>query len=163
MAETAKIQLSKGKVALVDADMFDYLNQWSWFYHENGYAMRSYRKDGRYRKDRMHRVVVNAPSGFDVDHINGNKLDNRRENLRIATRSQNNANKRMQSNNTSGYRGVNWHKQRRKWVAKIQVDRKSIHLGLYEKKEDAARAYNKAAVLYYGEFAQLNNIKEESA
>jgi len=163
MAETAKIQLSKGKVALVDADMFDYLNQWSWFYHKNGYAMRSYRKDGKYRKDRMHRVVVNAPLGLDVDHINGNKLDNRRENLRIATRSQNNANKRMQSNNTSGYRGVNWHKQRGKWVAKIQVDRKSIHLGLYEKKEDAARAYNKAAVLYYGEFAQLNNIKEESA
>lgn len=153
------IPLSKGMEAIVDDDDFDRLSKWSWFYHKNGYAMRSYREDGKYKKERMHRVVIDCPVNMDVDHINGNKLDNRKSNLRIATRTQNNANKKMQRNNTSGYRGVNWSKQHNKWVAKIQFKRKCIHLGLFENKEDGALAYNKAALEYFGEFARLNDVK----
>ncbi|MDQ0154944.1 HNH endonuclease [Robertmurraya andreesenii] len=155
-----EIPLSKGRVALVDDDMFDYLNQWSWFYHKNGYAMRSYRKDGRYMKDRMHRLVLNAPKGYDVDHINGNKLDNRKCNLRIATRSQNNYNKTTQSNSSSGFKGVSWSKQRNKWRARIHVNKKEIHLGFFEYAIDAALAYNEAAIKVHGEFARLNELDE---
>jgi HNH endonuclease/AP2 domain len=155
-----EIPLSKGRVAIVDDDMFEYLNQWSWFYHKNGYAMRSYRREGKFKKDRMHRVVVNAPAGYDVDHINGNKLDNRKENLRIATRSQNNYNKGLQSNSTSGFKGVSWSKQKNKWLARIRVDKKEMYLGSFDYKVDAALAYNEAAFKYHGEFAKYNQIEE---
>jgi hypothetical protein len=156
----AEIPLSKGKVAIVDDDMYDYLSQWKWFYHKNGYALRSYRKDGNYKKERMHRAVINAPAGYDVDHINGNKLDNRKSNLRTATRSQNNYNKSAQSNSTSGFKGVSWSKQKNKWRARIHVDKKEINLGFFEYKVDAVFAYNEAAMKHHQKFANLNTLDE---
>jgi hypothetical protein len=155
-----EIPLSKGKVAIVDDEMFEYLNQWSWYCQKSGYAARSYRKDGGFKHDRMHRVIINAAKGDIVDHINGDKLDNRKENLRLATPSQNNYNRGLASNSTSGFKGVTWNKKTNKWIARIYVDRKGIHLGSFEYKVDAALAYNEAAFKYHGEFANYNQIEE---
>lgn len=157
-----EIKLTKGMVAIVDDDDYERLSKFGWFYHKNGYAMRSYKIDGNSKKSRMHREVLMAPKGKDVDHINGNKLDNRKSNLRIATRSQNNANSKLSSHNNSGYRGVGWMPARNKWRARIQINGKGIHLGLFETIEEAALAYNAAARKYFGEFAKLNVIKEEN-
>jgi hypothetical protein len=109
----------------------------------------------------MHRVILKASERTEVDHINGNKLDNRRENLRVATKSQNLGNQKIRSTNTSGFKGVNW-KQWRKirssgaWTARISVGSKRIHLGYFSTAEEAARAYDSAAQQYFGEFAKLN-------
>lgn len=93
-----------------------------------------------------------------IDHINGDKSDNRFENLRLSNQSQNSANSRTPKNNTSGFKGVCWHKKAKKWAARIKVNRQEIYLGLFKTKEEAAEAYNKAALEHFGEFARLNEI-----
>lgn len=108
----------------------------------------------------LHRLVMNAPDGMDVDHKNHNGLDNRRSNLRVCTRAQNLANTRPGRNNTSGYKGVSWSKQHRKWAAYIKINYKRRHLGLFMEKRDAATAYNTAAYEAWGEFAYLNDVNE---
>jgi len=106
----------------------------------------------------LHRLIVNASADLQVDHINMNKLDNRRCNLRICTRSQNKYNTAAPSHNTSGFKGVLWRKNSNKWMARVSVNGKYISLGLYDDILDAARAYNEAALKYHGEFARLNEI-----
>lgn len=85
------------------------------------------------------------PEGFFIDHINGNPLDNRLENLRLATNSQNQQNRPAPKNNTSGYRGVTWHKSANKWMARICYKRKRITIGLFDNAEDAYKAYKEKA------------------
>ena len=115
-----KIKLSKGKVALVDNEDYIWLNQWKWHFMAGGYAMRHLRisEDKNSKLIYMHRQILNTPKGLESDHINRNKLDNRKENLRVATRSQNNMNRKKRINCTSKYKGVSWHKQRKKWQAR---------------------------------------------
>jgi hypothetical protein len=92
--------------------------------------------------------------GCDVDHINRDKLDNRKENLRVVKRKENQCNKGIQINNTSGYKGVDWVKKAGKWRAKIRVGKRhQIHLGYFDAIEDAAAAYKEAQQKYHGEFA----------
>lgn len=95
-------------------------------------------------------------AGLLVDHKDNNGLNNQRENLRLASGSQNKANCAKYSNNTSGYKGVTLRKERNTWRAQIRVNNKLIILGCFVDKEEAARAHDKAALLYFGEFAQLN-------
>src|SRR5690242_17796567 len=102
----------------------------------------------------MHRVIMNASADIHVDRINGDGLDNRRENLRLCTRDENMMNRRKNSNNSSGYKGVDRNKG--KWRAYIQVDKKWIHLGYFSTAEQAAHAYDNAAKKYFGEFANTN-------
>jgi hypothetical protein len=104
---------------------------------------------------RLHRLITNCPNGFDVDHRNGNTLDNSRENLRICSTSENARNARLYSNSSSSYKGVGWHKLLKKWQAKIQVDKKRIHLGYFDSKEEAYTAYCAASKLYHGEFGRI--------
>jgi hypothetical protein len=105
----------------------------------------------------MHRQIANPPDGKEVDHINGVTLDNRRENLRVCSHSQNMHNRRLrQKNNKSGYKGVHWLARTKRWVAEIRVNGKSRHLGYFTEKTDAARAYDTAAAECFGEFAHLN-------
>lgn len=104
----------------------------------------------------MHRFILDAPHGMEVDHKNGDGLDCRRENMRLATRKQNAFNRKRPSVNTSGFKGVTLVKPTGKWLAQIEVGGKNMHLGTYESKIEAARAYDKAAIKYHGEFARLN-------
>jgi hypothetical protein len=93
----------------------------------------------------------------EIDHINGDKLDNRIINLRLATRSQNNSNMLLRADNSSGYKGVSWQMPNRKWVARISLNRKRITLGFFDSKEDAAEAYRLASIQYHGEFSPFNS------
>lgn len=112
--------------------------------------------DGKKRYVYMHRLIINAGVGQEVDHVNGDGLDNRRINLRIASRSQNAANHRGHGG-TSRYKGVNWHKQRQRWVANIKHCDQRQYLGLFDSEEGAALAYDEAAARLHGEFAFLNH------
>jgi hypothetical protein len=149
------IQLTQGKRAVVDDDMYDYLTCWDWHYG-NGYARRAGWSEGEGKIVKMHHVVLPLKKGFEVDHINGDSLDNRRKNLRLVTRTQNSVNKRTQRNSTSGFKGVNRHQG--KWRAYICKDKKQIHLGVFDRKEDAAQAYDDAAGRLFGEYACLNLV-----
>ena len=128
----------QGKLVIVDNNMFDYLNSFKWYFSTNGYAATS-------KNVFMHRLVNNTPKGIGTDHINRNRLDNRKRNLRTANQSLNILNSSIKVNNTSGFKGVSffkWGKRKKRWLAKIKVNYKFIHLGYFLKKEEAAKAYN---------------------
>jgi hypothetical protein len=152
------ISLTQGKVALVDDDVFPILNQYKWHFSQ-GYASRMTRHNGKRLVIKMHHEILPARTDIDVDHVNGNTLDNRRANLRYATRSQNNANRHARSKGTSPYKGVCWRPIPKRWKAYIKKDRRQIHLGYFSTQEAAARAYNDAALRLFGAFARLNDVK----
>lgn len=106
----------------------------------------------------MSRFIVNAPLKIEVDHINLNKLDNRKANLRLANHSENGMNKNLQRNNTSGFKGVHFDKSRGNYQSYIMVNQKKIHGGRFNSKLDAAKRYNELAIKYHGKFARLNQI-----
>ena len=149
------IKLTKDKFAIVNDEDYEKVNQHKWCYDCLDYAVRN---KGQSKKQRMQNFILNPPIGFIIDHINGNGLDNRRNNLRIATQSQNRANSIINKNNTSGHRGVYWYKPYNKWMVMIMVNYKQIFLGYHIDKLKAVRIYNKSAIKYFGEFAKLNNI-----
>lgn len=151
-----QIPLTQGQVALVDDEDYDWLMEMSWHF-DRGYAWTSIPKNGGgYRRVSMHRLITDPPDGMFPDHINHNKLDNRRENLRICTHQENCQNRGIQSNNSSGYRGVSWSDYRQCWIAQIHIQRKTIKIGEYDSAIDAAKAYDAEAKTAFGEFAYLN-------
>lgn len=160
------IQLTQGKQTLVDDEDFEYLNQWKWAYEKRyNRAVRSVYIKGSGRKNQkndtwlMHRLIMNVPANKYIDHINGNTLDNRKQNLRICTHAQNMLNKKqVATNNTSGFKGVSWNKHAGRWMSKINIHRKQLYIGLFDTKEEAALAYNKMALKLHGEFANVNTI-----
>lgn len=153
-----KISLTQGKHALVDDKDFERLSQFKWHLRHNGYAARNKSRKVGGGTIFMHRIVLGAPKGMESDHINGDKLDNRRKNLRICTSSQNKANRNKQSNNSSGFKGVRFNVERGKWCAFIGFKGRSFNLGRFKYRKEAIVAYNKAAKKHFGEFALLNNI-----
>ena len=160
-AMTSKtISLTRGFVTIVDDADYDYLMQWKWFCDYAGYAKRNMPEIKGEKKGcfYMHRIIMCAPIGLEVDHINWNKLDNRRENLRLCYHAQNGMNKAGLMNASSKYKGVCWCQQTKKWKATIQVNKKQIWLGRFDSEIDAALTYNVAAEKYQGEFAHLNEI-----
>lgn len=152
-----EIPLSKGKVAVIDAEDFELIGRHKWHClraRKAFYAVRKVRQpDGRQRTLRMHTAIT----GFAVvDHIDGDGLNNRRANLREATVRQNNRNLRKTTGHTSQYKGVSLYKSTAKWCAQIRVNGRTIGLGHHADEVAAAVAYDRAARLYFGEFAALN-------
>lgn len=156
---TFEIQLTQGYVTIVDAEDAD-LALFNWHLqkpeNESGYARRN---PTAKTHEHLHRVILERIIGRKLieseltDHIDGNGLNNRRSNLRLATRKQNNYNKKISKNSKSGHKGVTWNKQRKKWKAQIVVNGKYFWLGYFDNPEEAHRAYCVAAEKYFGEFA----------
>ena len=120
-----------------------------------GYAVRGEMKNKKSTMTLMHRSIMKAPTGMEVDHINGNRLDNRKENLRICTHAQNCYNYKNKGNST---KGVHWEKHANKWRARIRYNGQKIHLGYFKSQKDALDAYNSAAKKYHGEFVNLDSL-----
>jgi hypothetical protein len=149
-----QVQLSNGGFATVDDEDFHRTEGRSWWRTPGGYAATERNKrEGRVL---LHWLVMGRPKIGELDHINGNGLDNRKANLRIVTRQQNAMNKGPNKNNTTGFKGVCFDKSRGKYIVGVKVNYRRINLGRYETAEEAARVYDKAARKYHGEFARLN-------
>lgn len=155
-----EIPLTRGKVAVVDDEDYDRIAQHKWYAEPIGrrwYACRRIERGGIRRKVYMHREVVGAEPGTDTDHRDHDGLNNRRGNLRSCTRSQNCANIPNKAGR-SRFKGVQWITRKSSWQARIRVDWHSRFLGWFETEEEAALAYNAAALAAWGEFAKLNEV-----
>jgi hypothetical protein len=156
------IKLTQNQVALVDDKDFDKVNQYKWFAwfdkKNNTYQARHsiYISKGKYKVILMHRLIINAKKGLEVDHKNHNGLDNRRSNLRICTRKQNSRNSKKACKSSAKYKGVYLIKSTNKFGAQICVNNKRTYLGSFNTEEDAALVYNCAAQKLFGKFAYLN-------
>ncbi len=153
-----EIPLTKGKAAIVDDEDYDPVASHKWYFMSVGYAARTAREDGRRVEIFMHREIMQAQRGELVDHKDGDGLNCRRKNMRIATKSQNNSNRGKSRINTSGFKGVSLHKQRQKWTARISHLGKYRYLGLFPTKESAAEAYKIAANELHSEFARTEEF-----
>lgn len=162
------IKLTQNQQTIVDNKYFDILNKYKWIADYNKkrkpYAARRKKIKEKYPTTyiSMHRYIMYL-EGYnlinkEIDHINGDTLDNRVINLRVCTHAQNMKNRPKAKNNKSGYKGVYWFESRKKWIANISYNKKTIYLGCFNNKIDAAKAYNNAALKYYKEFAKLNII-----
>lgn len=156
-APTVTIVLSNGAVSLVDADDAHRVVGWTWR-QSKGYAVRGTKAAGKFRTLRLHREIMSAelataPAGTEVDHINGNKLDNRRANLRLATHAENARNRGAPRSNTSGFKGVSWNRRDNRWQAHIRTDGKLRSLGYFNSAGEAHAAYCEAADALHGAFA----------
>lgn len=169
-----EISLTQGQVAQVADNDYERLLEVKWLARWNAltqlfYASRQVATGcSKMRHLYMHNAIWEwhhgpIPDDLTVDHIDRNTLNNQLSNFRLATFSQQMQNRGLFKNNKSGYRGVGWHKGCEKWQARIRVDGKLIHLGYYDDKDDAARAYDAAARIHFGEFAVLNFPQEVAA
>ncbi len=169
-----KIELTQGKFSLVDDENYNWLNQYKWYANKKGntyYAKRQITiRSGNKQKNikqkqkmiLMHREIVERKlnrqlrKDEDIDHINGDGLDNTEKNLRICDSSKNGGNRKKQKGTTSIYKGVCFYKNSKKWMSSIELNQKQKHLGYFNNEIDAAKAYDKAAKELFGEFARLN-------
>jgi len=151
-----KIKITKNRYALVDDEDYEILSKMKWHCHgKNGYFYASTYID---RKSiLMHQFIVNPKNGYSVDHKNGNGLDNTKINLRVCSHGENMRNRKINRNNTSGYKGV-WRNKSflKKYTSEICINGRKMHLGVFESLEEAAMAYDAAAIKYFGEFARTN-------
>ncbi len=163
-----EIPLTQNQVAIIDDEDYERVSKYKWcaqkivqkwrtFY----YAKRAFKQDGKHTTIHLHRFLMNPPPGMQVDHKNGNTLDNRRSNLRLATCAQNQRNRRKKGGGLWQYKGVNYVAERRKHLAVISKNGVRYRLGGFNTAEEAARAYDAKAKELFGEFAYLNFPEQE--
>lgn len=154
-----EIPLTQGVVALVDDEDFERVNQFKWtasFQEDRWYAVRSVKRDGVWRHVRMHAFILGVPHSRSVDHRDGDGLNNQKGNLRRCTQHQNLANSKLSSRNTSGFKGVSWNRRESVWVARVVCYYRQMVIGRFSDRVAAARAYDAAAIRYFGDFAKTN-------
>lgn len=162
----SKLLLTQGKVALIDDEDFDYLNQWKWFAIKDSntyYAGRSVKStSGNSRQNiiTLHRFIMKCKFGDGkiIDHKDRNGLNNQKSNLRFATYSQNSQNKKSKKNGSSKYLGVSFSKRKKLWEVRIKVNGKNKRIGYFKLEKEAAKVYNREAIIAYNEFANLNKF-----
>jgi len=157
MKNTRVIKLTQGKNTLVDVGDYEFLSRFKW--HAVSRGSKFYARNGKLGY--MHRIIIHPGSDEQVDHRDGNGLNNVRSNLRRSSNSQNQMNKKKQGGNTtSRYKGVYWNKRDRIWVVRITRDGSRLFVGRFTSENKAALAYNKKASELFGDFALINNIFE---
>jgi hypothetical protein len=146
-----KIPLGRGLYALVDDDDYERVSKFNWHLHQSA------DRDGYYASSnvKMHRLIINAPHGSVVDHINGNKLDNRKENLRFCTHAENAQNTRSRGG-SSRYKGVHYNRKNKKWMGAFVFNGTYYYCGMHDSEKDCARAVDKKRKEVCGEFATIN-------
>lgn len=164
---TTEITLTKGQTTIIDDEDRD-LCDLGWrcigSKDDGYYAGRTIKHNEKPFTARLHRIILGRVLGRElkpyphelVDHVDGDRLNNRRSNLRLANFSTNGMNRKRSSSNTSGYKGVSWHKHKRRWQAKIKLNGKTTHLGYFYSAKRAHSAYCLAAEQYHGEFARAD-------
>ena len=152
------IPLSQSQFAIVDDEWHEKISRFKWSLTSAGYAMRIKQMNGRRINVLMHREILGTPAGMVTDHINGDKLDNRRSNLRFSTKSQNAMNRKINANNKTGYRGVFWVTRLNCYIAKLQVERRDVFSRCFHSQHEAAIIWNYYATKHYGDFAVLNDV-----
>ncbi len=166
--DICRMKLYNNKCEEVAETIFDLkykseIEKYKWHLQKGYVATDWFDENDKHVQMCLHQAIIQisgqeVPEGYEIDHKDTIKLNNLEENLRVCTRYQNQHNRTKQRNNTSGYKGITWQEQSKKWRAQIRVNNKKIFLGLFEKDLDAAQAYNNAALQYHGEFAQINPI-----
>ena len=158
-----EIQLTQGFVALVDDEDYERVNQFKWHIKnssrnpKNQYAERSFVENGKYKAQFMHRLILgNIPESMIIDHKNHIGYDNRKENLRTCTHVENQRNSTSHNSKYSIYKGVYYEHKLRKFKTSVKVNGKTKHIGVYTYELDAAKAYDEAVKIHYGEFANPN-------
>lgn len=154
------IPLTRNQVAIVDDADYALVAPYRWHCMAKGYAARRLRVCEGSAIVLMHRIIMQAPTDLQIDHINGNKLDNRRSNLRLVTNQQNRFNQRPRKDNKTGYKGVCWNRRVGKFCAQIHHNHTNMLIGHYSTAIEAAHAYNRKAAELFGEYAYLNEVIE---
>lgn len=159
------IPLSNGGFAVVDDADFDSLSGYAWYRNTLGYVERHILQSERLGKKGtvyMHRQIMRPPNGKVVDHINHDKLDNQRHNLRVCAVHENlrNQGPPKTPRKTSSYKGVSWHERNGKWRARVNVRGRDVCIGYYNSELEAAQAYNDSICKYHGEYAWLNPLPD---
>lgn len=153
-----KLYLNNGQFALVDNEDFDYLNQFSWSLMGKGYVRRGVRIGNKNKTIALHREIMKHPEGKEIDHINHNKLDNQKSNLRICSHQENLRNQKIRIDNSTGFKGVCYRynlSKTRPWQARIFFNGKDNHLGLFATKEEAVFTYSTFAIKYFKEYVKI--------
>ena len=157
--DVAYIQLTRGFVSIIDAEDVDLVSSWNWMSMVGPWSVYAHRmapKDtnGKRKSILLHRVITGATDGTLVDHISGDCLDNRKQNLRFATPSQNSFNQKIRSDSASGVKGVRFDRHRGKWAANIRANGKRYYLGRFDTLDEAKKSYDYASKRYHGEFCR---------